>query len=193
MLSSGHKWLGKLDLFVKRTVVVFSNEGKKAEVQFKKNDIWFYSDWFKTTACRLFWSADGENRKPSELWNLENKHPSVKDKPEDIFVRKLEPLKNQEDCITQTGNVNTNALQPPYLVSLWILQNCKVQTIAESTILPSVTDVVSKVIRPGAVITISRAEPLSDNMVSPYIGEMAKDVQNQLLSKFTKVSTLQFN
>lgn len=82
-------------------------------------------------------------------------------------------------------NINLQALEASYLVSLRIAQTGKPHTIGESLILPAAKDIVTCLLGQNAAKKLDNV-PLSDNTVSRRIQDLACEVKKILIQRIQK-------
>lgn len=131
--------------------------------------------------CKATLSNDA--MKPSKmLRHLETKHPHLKEKSEDFFKRKQEEMKYQKKMMHSTVTGNEALMKASYLLS-YNISKCQAPfTSGEKLIMPSVIDACREVLGPAAAAKVS-AIPLSNDTVSRRIGEMADDIECQVLDR----------
>lgn len=104
-----------------------------------------------------------ESMRPSKLTrHIETKHSHCRNKPVDLFQRKLLNMKSSINIVSHFVNINENAVYASYLISLRIARSGKPHTIGEDLVLPSIKDAVGTMFGEKEVKEIERI-PLSNN------------------------------
>lgn len=128
-------------------------------------------------------TLSNEALKPSKLRrHLETRHPKLVGKPVDFFKRKENGLQVQKKSIVSlTGNAKC-ALKASSLVARRVAQSKKVFSIAEELVLPAAVDMCREMIGESAAKKLMTI-PLSNDTMSHRIGDMASNIQHQLLER----------
>lgn len=114
--------------------------------------------------------------------HLKTKHPSLKFKNRDYFVRLHGQTKKQATLVKKTTSVSTKSLEASYYVAEIVAKARRPHTEAESVILPACKAIVTTMLGPGAAKEIAKV-PLSDNTMARRIDDMSEDIESILLEK----------
>ena len=124
--------------------------------------------------------------KPSKLRrHLEKNHPAFNVNPNkaDIFRRKRETLKRSRlDETGDVGKLGSAILLASFKLSWNIVRAKKPHTIGESLIKPCLKDAVSLLVGEDAAKKVGQI-PLSDNTVCRRIGDMAENLNEQIVAR----------
>ncbi|XP_003367078.1 zinc finger protein, partial [Trichinella spiralis] len=97
---------------------------------------------------------------------------------------------NASQCaLSHFTNVNEKAMHASYLISLRIAQSGQPHTIGESLVLPSIKDAVG-VLFGGTYLKEIELIPLSNDTAARRIEDMAKWVEDQLISRVKGISRM---
>ena len=111
--------------------------------------------------------------------HLSSKHPAYKDRDRSFFDRKLTALRNTRlDKQGKCQQINENALEASYRVSLRIAKAKSPHTIGEELIMPCAKEMVSLMIGEDMVSKLGII-PLSNNTVHRRICDMSEDITAQ--------------
>lgn len=131
--------------------------------------------------CLKILAAD--SMKPNKLRrHLETLHSEYVNKPREFFELKLKSYEQQTSFFQKTLSVNEKALLASYKVSYKIARCKKAHTIGEDLILPAAMDIVETMFGDNFAKQL-QSIPLSNDTVARRIGDIAEDVQHQLLEK----------
>lgn len=131
--------------------------------------------------CSKTLAAD--SMKPNKLKrHLETLHSEYVNKPREFFELKLKSHEKQKSFFKKTLTVNEKALVASYRVSYEIARCKKPHTIGEELILPAAIKIVETMFGDNFAKKLESI-PLSNDTVARRIGDMAEDVQRQLLGK----------
>ncbi|XP_071044167.1 SCAN domain-containing protein 3-like [Parasteatoda tepidariorum] len=119
--------------------------------------------------------------KPSKLLrHLNAKHPGLKDKNLEYFERRKRELDGQKKFMMATTSIKESALRASCLVANRIAKAKKPFNMGEELILPATKDICREILGEAAVEKIAHV-PLSASNVTRRIGEIAEDIEKQLL------------
>ena len=125
----------------------------------------------------------GKSMLPNKLKrHLTSSHPQFASKPRNFFARKLRDMKSQVSTISKFTQLPSKALLASYLVAHRIAKSKKPHGIAEELILPAAIDLASTMIGEGAAEKL-KLVPLSNDTVCRRIGDMALDINDQLIDR----------
>ncbi|XP_003369171.1 zinc finger protein [Trichinella spiralis] len=124
-----------------------------------------------------------KSMRPNKLLrHIETKHMDLKSNPLQFFESKLKELNASQCALSHFTNVNEKAMHASYLISLRIAQSGQPHTIGESLVLPSIKDAVG-VLFGGTYLKEIELIPLSNDTAARRIEDMAKWVEDQLISR----------
>ena len=127
-----------------------------------------------------------ESMKPSKLLrHMTTKHPELKDKPLEFFVRRKRDHEGEKRVLRTGLSTNSNTLRASYLVCHRIAKTNKPFTIGKEFLLPACTDMCREVLGESSAKKIAQV-PLSPRTVARRIEDMAEDIETQLLERIIK-------
>ncbi|XP_072132555.1 SCAN domain-containing protein 3-like [Mobula birostris] len=132
-----------------------------------------------------------EAMKPSKLLrHLETKHPALKDKPVEFFVRKKceqagQEQVGQKEVLRATTSTNAAALRVSYLVASRIAKAKKPFTVGEELILPAAKVMCRELLGEAAANKMAQVS-LSATTDSRRIDDIAEDIEAQLLERLNE-------
>lgn len=134
----------------------------------------------KCVVCGIILSNDA--MKPSKLKrHLNTNHSELEVKPQEYFERKLKELQCERKSLQKFVSTNQAALRASYKVSLCIAKAKKPYSIGEELIMPCVKDICAECL--VSRLSLRFVTSLSNNTVMRRIGELAEDVEDQLLQQ----------
>uniref|UniRef100_A0A3P9LFA5 HAT C-terminal dimerisation domain-containing protein n=1 Tax=Oryzias latipes TaxID=8090 RepID=A0A3P9LFA5_ORYLA len=150
----------------------------------RKNEVQSYASRARCVECGL--TLSNEALKLSKLKrHLKTKHQKLIGKPVDYFKRKDDGLQMQRRSIVSMTGDTKCALKASYLVARRVVQSKKAFTIAEELVLPAAVDMCREMIGEAAAKKL-KTIPLSNDIVSHRIADMASDIEQQLLGRIRK-------
>ena len=124
-----------------------------------------------------------EAMKPSKLLcHLENKHSDIKDKPLEYFERRKREQEGQKELLRATTSTNVKALKASFLVANCTAKAKKPFSIGEELILSATIDICREILGEATSKKVGHV-PLSASTVARRIGDIAEDIEMQLLER----------
>ncbi|GFU51163.1 protein FAM200B [Trichonephila clavipes] len=114
--------------------------------------------------------------------HFETLHGEYIYKPQEFFESKLKSYEKQKNILKKNLSVNEKALLTSYKVSHKIARCKKPHTIAKELILPAAIEIVETMFGDNFVKEL-KSIPLSNDIVSRQMDDIAEDVEQQLYGK----------
>jgi zinc finger BED domain-containing protein 5/7/8/9 len=131
--------------------------------------------------CSKILAAD--SMKPNKLKrHLETLHSEYVNKSREFFELKLKSYEKQKSFFKKVITMNEKALLASYKVSYKIARCKKPHSIGEELILPAAMEIVETMFGDNFTKQL-QSIPLSNDTVGRRIGDIAEDIQQQLLAK----------
>uniref|UniRef100_A0A672FBK0 C2H2-type domain-containing protein n=1 Tax=Salarias fasciatus TaxID=181472 RepID=A0A672FBK0_SALFA len=157
---------------------IISNKRRKTVRKYDSSYLQFGFSWSGTEEeprpqCVVCGDVlSNESMKPAHLRrHLLTRHPGLKDKPLDFFIRKCDALEQSKSTIQTCSTSVAKAQDASYRASLRIVKAGKPHTIGEQLCLPLKTAKQLDLV------------PLSNDTVSRRIKNMSEDVKNTLIER----------